>query len=71
MRYEIVIKGHFDKNWDEWFEGMKVSPLPDGETQISGNIKDQSQLHGIINKIRDLGILLVKVEQKDGKKYRR
>ena len=64
MKYDIIVKGHFDKNWDTWFEGMKILSLPNGETKISGNIKDQSQLHGIISKIRDLGIPLLKVEQK-------
>ena len=71
MRYEIIIKGHINKNWNVWFEGMKVSSLPERKTQISGNIKDQSQLHGILNKIRDLGIPLVKVEQKNKKTIRR
>lgn len=63
-RYEIIIKGHFGSIWKTWFEDLEVSRLPDGDTMISGSFKDQSHLHGILNKIRDLGIQLVKVEKK-------
>ena len=58
------MKGHINKKWYAFFEGLQVSLLSDGNTQISGNMRDQSELHGLLNKIRDLGIPLVKVEQK-------
>jgi hypothetical protein len=64
-KYEIIIKGHLGSTWNSWFDDMDISSLPEGDTLISGRFKDQSHLHGILNKIRDLGIQLVKVEKKE------
>jgi hypothetical protein len=63
-KYDIVIKGRLGSIWNSWFDDMEVSCLPEGDTLISGSFKDQSHLHGTLNKIRDLGIQLVKVEKK-------
>ncbi len=60
--YQIVIKGHLEKRWSQWFEGMKIQNLPGGETVLSGEVVDQAMLHGLLNKIRDLGIPLISVQ---------
>ncbi len=61
-KYQIIIEGHLDERWLRWFEGLDVSALPDGETLISGEM-DQSALHGILNRIRDLGLELISVQR--------
>lgn len=61
--YQIRIEGHLDERWLRWFEGLNVSPLPEGETLISGEM-DQSALHGVLSRIRDLGLELISVQRK-------
>jgi hypothetical protein len=63
-RYEIRIKGQLDPSWSEWFEGMRIEPLPDGETLLSGPLIDQAALHGLLNRIRDMNLTLICVEKK-------
>ena len=60
--YQIRIEGHLDERWLRWFEGLDVTPLPEGETVISGKM-DQSALHGVLNRIRDLGLELISVQR--------
>lgn len=60
--YEIRIKGHLDERRMRWFEGLHVSFLPNGDTLLTGPILDQAALHGILNRIRDLGLPLVLVK---------
>jgi hypothetical protein len=62
--YQIRVEGHLDERWLRWFEGLDVIPLPEGETVISGEM-DQSALHGVLNRIRDLGLELISVQRKD------
>ena len=62
--YQIRIKGHLGESWLRWFEGLDISPLPEGGTVISGEM-DQSALHGVLNRIRDLGLALISVQSKD------
>jgi len=57
---KIIIQGHLDKQWKNSFEGMKIS-YEAGNTILSGNIKDEAHLHGILNIIRDLNIKLASV----------
>jgi len=59
-RYQIKVKGHLDKQWSDWFEGMNIS-TESGITILTGLIKDEAALDGILNRIRDLGIPLVSV----------
>ncbi len=59
--YEIRFRGHLDERHARWFEGMNLSRLPDGDTLLSGALSDQSALHGILSRIRDLGLVLVSV----------
>ena len=63
-RYEIRVKGVLDGRWAAWFEDLQVSS--DGEeTVISGPIADQAALHGLLTKVRDLGLFLISVRRLD------
>jgi hypothetical protein len=61
MRYELRIEGHLDQHWSTWFGGLAVTLEGDGTTAIRGVVTDQSQLHGLLAKIRDLGVTLISV----------
>ena len=61
VRYEIRIKGHLDARWAAWFDGMSLTRDQNGTTVIHGAIADQAALHGVLQKIRDLGLELVSV----------
>ena len=60
-RYEIRLTGHLDAHWAAWFDGLTVSYESDGTTVISGQIADQAALHGLLQRVRDLGLPLVSV----------
>jgi hypothetical protein len=60
-RYEIRLQGHLDSRWAAWFEGLKLTRLPDGTTVLSGRVTDQAAQHGLLAKVRDAGIPLVSV----------
>lgn len=57
---QIKIKGHLDKKWEEWFVGMEISYEGD-DTILTGEIKDEAFIHGILNLIRDLNLKLISV----------
>lgn len=59
--YQIRIKGHLGNQWLGWFDGLTVTLEEDGNTLLSGHVVDQSALHGILKKIRDLGMHLLSV----------
>ena len=59
--YHIRLKGHLDGHWSGWFEGMNISNEPNGEMVLSGSLADQAALHGVLIKIRDLGLPLLAV----------
>jgi len=61
--YEIRVKGHLDGRWSEWFDGLAIANVEDGDAILSGEIVDQSALHGVLNKVRDLGLPLVAVSR--------
>jgi hypothetical protein len=62
MRYEIVVEGVLDAHWSIWFDGLEVSGDADvGTTTIAGRVTDQAALHGLLAKIRDLGVPLLQV----------
>ena len=63
--YEIRLKGHLDESWADSFEGLSFSHEDDGTTIISGANIDQAALHGLLKKIRDLGMPLLSVNQLD------
>ena len=60
-RYEIRLTGRLDAHWAAWFDGLTVSHETDGTTVISGPIADQAALHGVLQRVRDLGLPLVSV----------
>ena len=69
--YEIRLKGQIDESWSEWFDGFVFTHESDGTTTLTGGIIDQAALHGLLKRIRDLGLTLISVncltadEQKD------
>jgi hypothetical protein len=62
-RYEIRLEGHLNIRWATWFDGLSLSHESDGTTIIQGLVADQAALHGLLQKIRDLGLPLVSVTQ--------
>lgn len=59
--YQFRIKGHLGQQWMNWFEGLTITLEEDGNTLLSGPVIDQSAIHGILKKIRDLGMPLLSV----------
>ena len=57
--YEIRVKGHLGGRWSEWFGGLRITNLENGDALLSGEIMDQAELHGVLAKVRDLGLPLV------------
>jgi len=64
--YEIRVEGLVDGLWEEWFEGMKIDYINDAETILLGELQDQTALHGVLDRIRDLGLILTSVKRIDG-----
>jgi hypothetical protein len=61
-RYAIRIKGHLDQRWADWFDGLSFTHDGDGTTLLAGPLADQAALHGVLNKIRDLGLPIISVQ---------
>ncbi len=59
--YQITVKGHLDNRWADWFEGLTITPEDNGETLLTGPVVDQAALHGLLRKVRDLGMPLLSV----------
>lgn len=57
--YQIELQGHLSEQWAEWFDGMKITQEENGRTLLTGHIIDQAALHGLLKKIRDLGLPLI------------
>ena len=62
QRYAILVKGHLEPRWANWFEGLTLSHASEGTTLLEGWLTDQAALHGVLNKIRDLGLPIVSVQ---------
>ncbi|MDJ0356904.1 hypothetical protein [Paenarthrobacter sp. PH39-S1] len=67
--YRLRVNGHLDDHWSAWFDGLTLVTESDGTTSLTGLIHDQAVLHGLLTKVRDLGLVLVSVESvdRDGK----
>ena len=65
MQYEIVVNGHLSSRWTAWFDGFAITCEPDGTSVLRGVVADQAALHGLLQKLRDLGIPLLALNQLD------
>jgi hypothetical protein len=60
-RYELRLKGHLDSRWAAWFDGLSLTNESDGTSIIHGQVADQAALHGLLQKVRDIGLPLISV----------
>jgi hypothetical protein len=60
-RYEIRVKGHLPQEWSEWLGGLTITHDPNGETILTGPLRDQAALFGVMMKARDLGLTLLSI----------
>jgi hypothetical protein len=58
---EVIVKGHIDAEWGDWFEGLEFQYRDDGTTMLHGEVTDQAALYGILARLRDLGLELISV----------
>ena len=65
-RYQIRLRGHLDPQWATWFDGLTITLDENGDTLLTGPVVDQAALHGLLKKVRDLGIPLLSVMPVDG-----
>lgn len=61
--YQIRIKGHLGRQWTDWFGGLTITLEDNGDTLLTGTVADQAALHGLLKKVRDLGIPLISVNR--------
>lgn len=61
MIYQIKVQGHLGETWVDWFEGLEMALDPDGHTRLTVSVADQAALHGLLRRVRDLGVILVSV----------
>ena len=67
MVYQIRIKGHLGARWTDWFEGLTITLEKNGDTLLTGPMVDQAALHGLLRKVRDLGLPLLSIMRVDPK----
>ncbi len=64
--YHITVHGHLDDHWSAWFDGLTITNGANGEAVLAGPIRDQAALHGVLTKLRDLGLPLIAVQPMPG-----
>jgi hypothetical protein len=60
--YRIIVNGVLDSRWADWFDGLDLEPVGEKDTALIGPVEDQAALHGILSKVRDLGLTLLSVQ---------
>ncbi len=63
--YELRLDGHLDEHWSTWFGGLTLTHADDGTTTLRGVVSDQAELHGLLARVRDLGVTLLSVKTID------
>ena len=63
--YELRVEGHLDEHWSAWFGGLTLAREADGTTTLRGVVADQAELHGLLARVRDLGVPLISVNATD------
>jgi len=61
--YQIRVKGNLDRKWSDWFDGLTITPQANDETMLAGPVANQAALHGLLAKIRDLGLPLLSCQR--------
>jgi hypothetical protein len=69
--YQVSVKGNLDETWSDWFDGFTITPQTGGETLLTGPVRDQTALHGLLSKIRDLGLPLLLVKRVEAQEAER
>ena len=69
-QYDIEIEGHLDDGWQEWFEGFALIRLANGRSTLTGPVRDQAALHGILKKVSNLGLKLISVNPQKSFNYK-
>ena len=67
--FEIHVKGHLDRSWSDWLEGLEIKLLDNGEMLLSGQIRDQAALMGILNKLYSLNLILISFNEVNQKSF--
>jgi hypothetical protein len=67
--YQFRVQGHLAPQWTGWFEGLTITLEENGDTLLTGSVVDQAALHGLLKKVRDLGLPLLSVMRLDGEQY--
>ena len=61
--YQIIVSGHLDETWSDWFDGFNISPVGQEQTILVGPIRDQADLHGLLARCRDLGLAIISINR--------
>ena len=65
MFYQIRVRGRLDSAWSEWFDGLTITHDAGGDTTLAGELIDQAALHGVLSKVRDLGLSLLAIDRRE------
>jgi hypothetical protein len=71
VNYRIRVRGHLGPTWSPWFDGLEITNLPNGDAELVGELGDEAALHGLLLKVRDLGLPLLGVRRLKSRPHRR